>query len=316
MYKIGVDLGGTNIAVGLLDDENDIIAQHSVPTNALRDNDLILEDIANLCMEIIKENNVEESQISSIGLGSPGTCNISEGIILNAFNLGFENINLKEKLNRYFDNVKVFVGNDADVAAFGECKMGAGKGYNSVVMITLGTGLGGGVIIDGKIINGSYNCGGEMGHMTLNVGGEQCTCGRKGCWEAYSSATGLIKMGIKKCKEDKSSKLYKFYEDAGNLNGKIIFDLAKEGDPVSKAVVEEYIMYLSEGVSSIINLLEPEVFIIGGGISGQGDYLLEPLKVEVYKRVFGGSGNTKLKIATLGNNAGIIGAAMLEEMFQ
>lgn len=315
MFKIGVDLGGTNIAIGLLNEDNEIIQKDSIPTDAHRENDLIIEDIANLCKKIMADSNICEEDISSIGIGSPGTCNISEGIIINAFNLGFENLNLKEELNKYFANMRVFVGNDADVAAYGECKMGSGKGCSSVVMITLGTGLGGGVIIDNKIINGSYNCGGEMGHMTLSVGGKKCSCGRNGCWEVYSSATGLINMGVDKCAKDKDSQLYKYFEENGKLNGKVIFDLAKAGDETSLSVLDEYIMYLSEGVSSMINLLEPEVFIIGGGISGQGDYLLEPLKIEVNKRVFGGSNSTEIKIATLGNDAGIIGAAMLEEMF-
>ncbi|MFV0503804.1 MAG: ROK family protein [Lachnospirales bacterium] len=311
MY-IGVDLGGTNISVGLVDELGKVLLQKSTPTLAKRENAEIIKDMAMLCKDIMAEKGLTEDDIKCIGVGSPGTCDIKKGIILYAFNLGFDHVNLRDEMKAYFQNIPVYVANDADSAAYGEYKVGAGKAYNSITAITLGTGVGGGVIIGGKIINGSYSCGGELGHMVISVNGKPCSCGKKGCWEAYSSTTGLINMAKDAAIANNDSDIYKNVGgNLDNITGRSFFDALNGGDAVAKDVFDEYLVYLSEGLANVINMLEPEVIVIGGGISAQGDVILKPLNEKVNQRVFGGKANTILKIAELGNDAGIIGAALL-----
>jgi len=312
MYLLGIDLGGTNIAVGLTDENGKILLKDSVRTDSERGMDAVTKDMADLCIKICKDYNISISDVHAIGIGIPGTLDTKNGIIVYTNNLAVENYHIREELNKYIDK-PVYISNDANVAALGEFTGGVAKDYNSAVMVTLGTGVGGGIILDKKLWEGLNSAGGEIGHIVINVGGELCTCGRKGCWEAYSSATGLIRDTKRAMEEYTDSIMHKLAGDSGKVSGKTAFTAAKQGDKAGQMVVDSYINNLAEGITNIINLLAPEVIIIGGGVCNEGDYLTIPLKKAVYERCYGGEDlpHSDILIATLGNDAGIVGAAML-----
>jgi len=316
MYLLGVDLGGTNIAVGLTDENGKILLKDSVKTGIERGMDAVTKDMGGLCMKICDEAKISVDEIHSIGIGIPGTLDSKNGVITYANNLGVENYNIRKELSKYI-NKPVYISNDANCAALGEFTGGAAKEYNSAVMVTLGTGVGGGIILDKKLWEGLNSAGGEVGHIVINVGGEQCTCGRKGCWEAYSSATALIRDTKRAMDEYNDSIMHKLAEESGKVSGKTAFKAAKMGDKAGAMVVEDYINNLAEGLTNLINLLAPEAIILGGGVSNEGDYLTIPLKKAVYDKCYGGSElpHSDILIATLGNDAGIVGAAMLYTTF-
>jgi len=318
MYTIGVDLGGTNIAVGLCDENLNIIEKDSVPTHANRSGELIVKDMANLAERIMKNNGLSIKDIASVGIATPGAANSKTGIVEYSCNLPFLNFPIADIFKKYLPVEKVFVANDANAAALGEALAGAAKGSDNSVMITLGTGVGGGVIIDGKIFDGGVNCAGaELGHIVIVSGGRQCSCGRRGCWEAYSSATGLSNMTKEKMTELKikgvPSLLFDEAEREGKTSARTAFSAMKRGDKHAKEVVDEYIAYLAEGITNIINIFQPEVLAIGGGVCNEKEYLTAPLieiaEREQYTRT--NPNKTKIVTALLGNDAGIIGAAGL-----
>lgn len=313
MYYIGVDLGGTNIGVGAVSEHGEIISQKSAPTLTERNADEIIKDIARLCKELVDELSAGgDNELVSIGIGSPGTIDPINGVIIFAGNLYFHNVRICNELKKYFCGTPVFVDNDANCAALGESISGAAKGYKTSVTITLGTGIGSGIIIDGKIYSGPFFGAGEMGHHTIMMGGEQCTCGKRGCWEAYASATALIRDGKRAAQKNPDSKILKLANgDLSKINGKIIFDARDSGDETAETVVAQYINYLAEGIANTINIFQPEIIAIGGGISHQGDKLIIPLTEKVKPLVFGSDLKTKIVKVKLGNDAGIIGAAML-----
>ena len=319
MYTIGVDLGGTNIAIGLCDESLNIIDKGSIPTLADRDGELIVRDMANLAGELIKKNGLSLDDIASVGIATPGIANTETGVVEYANNLPFRDFPIAEIFKKYLSVKKVLIANDANAAALGEALAGAAKGTKNSVMITLGTGVGGGVIIDGKIFAGGVNCAGaELGHIVIAAGGRQCSCGRRGCWEAYSSATGLTNMTKEKMAELKlksiPSLLFEESEKEGKTSARTSFNAMKRGDKYGALIVDEYISYLAEGISNIINIFQPEVLTIGGGVCNEGEYLTKPLieivKHEQYTR--SNSKQTKIVTAALGNDAGIIGAAGLK----
>ncbi|MDK2934609.1 MAG: glucokinase [Clostridiales bacterium] len=311
MY-IGIDLGGTNIAVGLVDEHGRILHKDSIPTYADRDYADILKDMAQLSLKVIKDVNYTIKDIKSIGIGSPGTPNKKEGVLVYANNFKFHNAPMRAEIQRYID-LPVYIDNDANCAALAEAIAGAAQDANHSITITLGTGIGGGIIIDKKIYSGFNDSGAELGHMVIHVDGEQCTCGRKGCWEAYASATALIRQTKQAAKENPESMINELVgNDLDKINGKTAFDAARSGDKTGEKVVKDYIKYLAEGIVNVINIFQPEVLAIGGGICKEGDYLLNPLKELVQKHVYCTDiPQTKIKTALLGNDAGIIGAAML-----
>ena len=319
MYTIGVDLGGTNIAIGLCDESLNIIDKGSIPTLADRDGDLIVRDMANLAGELIKKNGLSLDDIASVGIATPGIANTETGVVEYANNLPFRNFPIAEIFRKYLSVKKVLIANDANAAALGEALAGAAKGTKNSVMITLGTGVGGGVIIDGKIFAGGVNCAGaELGHIVIAAGGRQCSCGRRGCWEAYSSATGLTNMTKEKMTELKlksiPSLLFEEAEKEGKTSARTSFNAMKRGDKYGALIVDEYISYLAEGISNIINIFQPEVLTIGGGVCNEGEYLTKPL-IEIVEReqyTRSNSKQTKIVTAALGNDAGIIGAAGLK----
>lgn len=318
MYSIGVDLGGTNIAAAIVNDEGNIVVKGSTPTMNDRSYEPIVADMARLCKDLIVEAGLELKDIHSVGIGSPGIPDPVKGLIVYANNLNFDNTPIRAEFQKHMD-LPIYIENDANVAAFGEYESGAGKKYKDIIAITLGTGVGGGIIIDHKIIGGSWHGGAELGHIVIKSGGVQCTCGRKGCWERYSSATGLIREAKLAAMSNPDSMLSKLVE--GNLdkmNAKIPFDAAKAGDVIAESVVDQYIDNLAVGLVNVINIFQPEIIVLGGGVSAQGDNLIVPLKERMIDEIYGGEVmfKTKIEVAQLGNDAGIIGAALLYRLFE
>lgn len=251
--------------------------------------------------------------ISGIGIGAPGVVDGEKGIVRLSGNLGWENKPLAEDLSAKL-GIPVTLANDANAAAFGEYVCGAGSDYKSVVLITLGTGVGSGIVLNGKLYEGNEGAGAELGHEVIRMDGEKCACGRRGCFEAYASATALIKQTKRAMGKDKESTLWRLCGgDIGLVNGKTAFDGAKGEDKTAKRVVSNYLRYLSEGLANIANTFRPEAILIGGGISAQGDTLTKPLQKRVDKLMLGHGTYVPVKIlaATLGNDAGLVGAAML-----
>ena len=313
MYNIGVDLGGTNIKVGLVDENFNIVAKAVVKTELPRPAEKICAAIVDTVWKVLGEAKVTIGEVNSIGIGTPGVANRNSGVVLYSCNLGFENTDLRKMIKARLDK-PIFVENDANAAAFGEVLAGAGKGCKNVVVVTLGTGVGGGIIIDSKIYTGFNFCGAELGHTVIEFNGRPCSCGRKGCFEAYSSATALIDMTKETMEEYKDSKMW---EIAGgsvdNVDGKTAFDGMRAGDDAAKKLVDTYIEYLGCGLTNIINTFQPEVLLIGGGICSEGENLTKPLE-EIIKRdsyCIDPKKSTRLDICKLGNDAGIIGAAFL-----
>lgn len=313
MYYIGVDLGGTNIAAGIVDEKGNLLKKASIPTGAEREADEVIKDMAGLCRKLIDEQGITVDDVEYAGVATPGTADHDNGIVVYANNLRFLNYPLADKLKEFLGVKKVLIENDANAAAKGEAACGAAKGYANSVMITLGTGLGGGIIIDNKIYSGFNYAGAELGHMVIEVDGLPCSCGRKGCWEAYSSATGLINMTKVKLAETKDTIMHEMVAHDGKVSGRTAFDAMRKGDKAAKEVVDKYIYYLAMGIVNIINIFQPEVLVIGGGICNEKHYLTDPLMDIVDKEQYSRNSTkkTEIRIATLGNDAGIIGAAML-----
>lgn len=312
MYNIGIDLGGTNIKVGLVNEKFEIIAKASTPTDLPRPAEAVCKSIVDTVWKVLNEAKVTIGEVESIGIGTPGVANRNSGIVLYSCNLDFKNTDLRSLIKKYLDK-PVYVENDANAAAFGEVLAGAGKGFKDVIVVTLGTGVGGGIIIDGKIYTGFNFCGAELGHTVIEYNGRQCSCGRKGCFEAYSSATALINMTKESMEANKDSKMWEIAGSLDNVDGKTAFDGMRADDAAAKAVVDMYIEYLGCGLTNIINTFQPEMLLIGGGICKEGENLTKPLG-EIVKRdsyCIDAERTTKLDICKLGNDAGIIGAAFL-----
>ncbi len=314
MYYLGVDLGGTTIKVGLVDENYHILHSISGPTGRERSAEEVLKDMAMLCLEVLKRQGIMEKDIHSIGIGSPGIASPEEGVILSSSNLNFKNVNVKKEIQKYIQT-EVYVENDANAAALGEVLAGAAKGEDNVVVVTLGTGVGGGLVSEGKINRGSFFGAGEIGHQVIRYGdGELCGCGRKGCWEQYASATALIRQAKVVAEAHPQSQMVRLAKQGliENINAKIVFDAAQAGDSVAKEVLETYFKYIACGVTNIINILEPSMIVLGGGMSAQKEYLTTPVTKYVQEEMYGGLNlKTKITAATLGNDAGIIGAAFL-----
>lgn len=317
MYTIGIDLGGTNIAAGIVDENMNIAAKESVPTNMPRSAEEIVSDMATLAKKLAGDLKISMDEVKWIGIGTPGTANCDTGIVEYSCNLDFKNLPLVSMMEKKTGR-KIYIENDANAAAYGEFKAGAAKDSKSAVAITLGTGIGGGVILDSRILHGFNFAGAELGHTVIVQNGRECGCGRKGCWEAYASATGLANLTKEAMNEHKDSVMWKIVNgDLKNVNGKTAFDAMRAGDAAGSKVVEEYLTYLGCGLVNVINIFQPEVLCIGGGICKEGENLLRPLneiiKKEHYSRY--SKKQTKLCTAKLGNDAGIIGAALIGELY-
>ena len=308
MY-VGIDLGGTNIAAGLVDDTGQIIAKDSTPTLLPRDYKEIVKDMAGLTESLIKKTGLTVDDIKGIGIGCPGSIDSKNGEVAFSNNLKMHHVHMIDEMKKYF-NLPMSILNDADAAAYGEYAVN-GDGVNSFVFITLGTGVGGGIIINKKVYSGFNGAGGELGHITLIHGGKSCNCGNIGCWEAYASVTALIEQTKQAMEKNPQSLMHSISEKEGKISGRTAFEAAKAGDASGIEVVNRYIEYVASGLVSIINIFQPEKLVIGGGISKEGDYLLNPIKEYCNKHEY----NKYLKkvdisIAKLYNDAGIIGAAL------
>jgi glucokinase len=312
MYYIGVDLGGTKIAVGLVNPEGQIVYQDSMPTGREREYQEIIKDMAYLTTKVIKDARVNLSDIKGIGIGSPGTPDNDRGLIVYNNNLRFRNVPIRAEMQKYIE-LPVFIENDANCAALAENVAGAAKGVEHSVTITIGTGIGAGIVINGQIYSGFNFAASEIGHTVIVVDGEPCSCGRKGCWEVYASATGLIRQARAAAKENPESYINRLVNDElSRINAKIPFDAAKKGDAVALKVVERYEKYLATGLINVINALQPEILVIGGGVCHEGEYLLKPLREMIEGELYSKDiPQTQMKVAQLGNEAGIVGAAFL-----
>lgn len=313
MYRLGIDLGGTNIVAGIVDDNYKIISKARAKTALPRPAEQIVDDMANLALQAARFAGLTFDDIGSFGIGTPGSVEAESGTVIYANNLNFHDVPLADMM--FSRTGKKFrIANDADSAAYGEFIAGAGKGTRDFVMITLGTGVGGGVIIEGKIRSGFNGAGGELGHTVIQMNGEACTCGRNGCFEAYASATALIRQTKQAMIRHADSYMWKLCgNDINRVTGRTAFDAMRADDEAGKAVVDAYIGYLAVGAANIINTFQPEVLCIGGGISKEGDTIIKPLMTIVSGDNYARSikKKTEIKTALLGNDAGIIGAACI-----
>ena len=312
MYYLGIDLGGTNIAVGLVNEELALVCKDSLPTPAT-DPVAIADTMAVLCRRLLKKEGLSFDDVAYAGIACPGIVNRASGEVIYANNINFDHFPLAHLLCERMPLKAVYLENDANAAALGEAKAGGARGTKNSVMITLGTGVGGGIIIDGKVYMG-FNCaGGELGHMVIQKDGRPCTCGRRGCFEAYSSATGLVRMTQEKMEARPDSLMHELVRRHGKVSGRTAFGAERAGDEAGAEVVAEYVSYLACGISNLINIFQPEALVIGGGVCNEKENLLNRLYPIVRREAYGGGRvpATELRIAELGNDAGIIGAACL-----
>ena len=309
MYYVGIDLGGTNIAAGLVDEKGNIIYKASIPTIKERDWREIVRDMAMIAERVVKEGGHTMDEIEAVGIGCPGSIDKKNGVVVYSNNIVMHNATVADEFKKYVD-LPVYLENDANAAALGEYAA-YGDGVGSFVFFTLGTGVGGGIILDGRVWSGFNGAGGEIGHQTLIMGGESCTCGRRGCLEAYASVTALIRQTKAAMEAHPESSMNDWAAKHGRVSGRTAFECAKQGDAAAVEVRDRYIEYVADGIASIVNVLQPEVVAIGGGISREGDLLLEPIKRYLVENDYNKyMPRTDVRIARLMGDAGIVGAAM------
>lgn len=318
MYKLGIDLGGTNIVAGVVDENYKIIGIGKRKTNAGRGPQEIVSDMAAAAFEAAENAGVKFDEIEHFGVGTPGSVDVENGIVCFCNNLGFYDFPLSQML---FESTgkRFYIANDAGAAAYGEYIAGAGRGCKNFVVVTLGTGVGGGIIIDGKIYSGSNGAGGEIGHTVIQMNGQMCNCGREGCFEAYASATALIRQTKQAMHRFEDSKMWEITGgDISKVSGITAFKAKKLGDKAASNVVNQYIRYLAAGVANVLNIFQPDIICIGGGISHEGDALIEPLNEIILGEDYARNMEHRaiIKAADLGNDAGIIGAAYLCNLYK
>lgn len=311
MYYIGIDLGGTNIKGALVSETGEIAREVSRPTRVGLGAEAVCDGIAAVITEL--SSGVDRTSLGGVGLGCPGTVDDETGRVLYANNLGWKNFDLRAEVKSRtgFD---LRIGNDANVAALAEALVGCAKGAQSAVIVTLGTGVGGGVVLDGKMLTGYTGAASELGHMVIRAGGEECTCGRRGCFEAYASATALIRETKRAMAAHPESRMHAAAEENGAVDGRTAFIAAQRGDAAAQAVVDRYLDDLACGVANIVNIFFPEVIALSGGVANQGDALLVPLRERVRALSYGSRyavRHTRIELCTLGYRAGVIGAALL-----
>ncbi|MEI3321432.1 MAG: ROK family glucokinase [Eubacterium sp.] len=308
-YCFGIDVGGTTVKLGLFSTAGELLDKWEITTRTENFGENILSDICEAMEAKLAEKEISLDDIEGVGIGLPGPIT-NDGTVLQCVNLGWGTFNVEEKLSEMFRGIKVKAGNDANVAALGEAWQGGGKDYDDIVMITLGTGVGGGVIINGKILTGYNGGAGEIGHMHVDDNEtDSCNCGRKGCLEQFTSATGVVRLAKRLMNNtDKETKMREFGE---NITAKDVFDLAKEGDAGANEVVETMGTYLGTAMSHIAVVVNPQAFIIGGGVSKAGQFLIDAIKDKYRETCFAACGDAAVHLATLGNDAGMYGAAAL-----
>ncbi len=314
MYRVGVDLGGTNIAAGVVDGSLNVIGRGKVKTNLPRPAADIFADIKAAVDMALEDAGISYDDILSVGVGAPGSVNKASGVIEFANNLEFENVPAKAMLEKLLHK-PVYLDNDANCAALGEAVAGSGNGVKNFVAVTLGTGVGSGIIIDGKLVNGVNYAAGEMGHMVICIDGEQCNCGRRGCWEKYASATALVSQTKDAMRNNQDSIMWDLVSNnIDAVSGRTAFDAMRKGDGAAKQVVDRYIFYVACGIINIINALQPDIICVGGGVGHEKETILVPLRRHVERERYSiyAANQTRLVSATLGNDAGIIGSALLD----
>ncbi|MFP4698196.1 MAG: ROK family glucokinase [Eubacteriales bacterium] len=306
-YCFGVDVGGTTIKLGLFNNKGDMIDKWEILTNKENKGNNILSDISRTVRDRIKERKIEKEDVIGIGMGVPGPVD-ADGVVYKCVNLGWGVFNVRQVLEK-LTNLTVKAGNDANVAALGEMWQGGGKGYKDVVLFTLGTGVGGGVILGGQMVNGANGSAGELGHMTIVLDeGENCNCGKTGCLETVASATGIVRETKKYLEKSNEESVLR---TSNRLSARVVFDAAKNGDKVAIKMVEQLGNHLGLATAHIANVLNPEVFVIGGGVSKAGNILIDVITKNFKKYAFHAVRDTEFRLATLENDAGMIGAAKL-----
>ena len=312
MVYIGIDLGGTGIKIGVVDESGAILSQGETPTLAGRPYEDIIADMGRCMLDVMARGGFEEKDIASIGVGIPGVADEKTGHVIFCTNLGWSDVPLRTELQKYLSK-PVYIDNDATVAGFAESICGVSAGCHSSVFMTLGTGVGGGIVIGGRPYSGAHGIGSEIGHMIIKMDGEPCTCGNKGCFERYASATAIIREAKRAVeKHPESAILARCGGNPEKINAKIVIDCAKEGDATAKQVFDDYVKALAHGIVSIFNMLDPEVIVLGGGVSMAGEYLLDAVRTAVKPLVFFKTlPYPSIQLARLGADAGIIGAALL-----
>ena len=314
MKYVGIDVGGTNLKAGLVDEHDRILATTKMKIAQIKDQETLALTMANMTRELADMAGVPLEEIASVGVGVPGTVEIRSGSLIYSCNLSLRNVPLRRLFHKHL-RMPLYIENDANCAALGEYYVGAGRDSKRFLMITLGTGVGGGIIHNGKIFHGSNGMAGEVGHMTIAYGGQPCPCGRCGCWEQYASASALKRMtreSIERWPESVLSRVVA--ENNGVVSGQSAFIAARQGDPVGQEVCRDYINYLGAGIANLVNIFQPDALAIGGGVSNEDDeYLLFPLRKVVEKEAIPCSTEKRTHIvrAELGNQAGMIGAALL-----
>lgn len=312
MVRIGLDIGGTGIQIGIVDEQGKILEKGAVVTRTDMPFEEQIAQMANCALETLQRSGYTLLDVASVGAGVPGLADQKTGRVVFCTNLGWNDVPFRDEFRKHIDK-PIFIDNDATVAGLAESVAGVSAGSSSSVFITLGTGVGGGIVINGKVWSGAHGVGSEIGHMTFELDGEPCSCGEKGCLERYCSATAIIRMARELVKSHPDSAIMQAAQgDLTRINAKMVFDAAREGDPVGVKVFRRYVRYLSQAIVAIVNFLDPEVIALGGGVSKAGDFLLDAVREEVprhllYKTV----PYARIEIAKLGPDAGIIGAAML-----
>ena len=311
MIAIGIDIGGTSIKGAAVDSNGRVYETFSMPFVKGEPGEITVKKLASIVKEYVASFDLEK-KIVGIGIGCPGTLDIKNGVVNYSNNLGWDNLPIVDIMHEQLP-YPIRLTNDANAASLGEAKFGAGKSYETIIMLTLGTGVGGGIIIDGKLFEGNEGKGGELGHTVIVVDGEQCTCGRKGCLEAYASATALIRDAKKAMRSNKKSLMWKISPDIDLVGGKVPFEAAKQGDPTATAVIDNYVKYLGEGILNFCNIFRPNVIVLSGGLANAGAFLFDKVNKYVEERYYGYKSTPAVKIvpAELGYDSGKIGAAAL-----
>lgn len=305
-YCFGVDVGGTTVKMGLFSPDGKLLDKWEIKTRTEDDGSKILPDIAASILEKAAEKSIIKDDIIGVGIGTPGPVD-DDGVVHKAVNLGWGVMNLEEELRKLLD-ITVKAGNDANVAALGEMWQGGGQGYNDVVLVTLGTGVGGGIIINGKILTGATGAGGEIGHIHMvDDEPDECGCGNHGCLEQYASATGIVRLAHRRLAASAAPSVLRDTE----VSAKTVFDAVKEGDALAIEIAGEFGEYLGKGLAMVAGVCNPEIFVLGGGVSKAGTVLIDYVQKYYRQYVFHGSREAKFALATLGNRAGIYGAAKL-----
>lgn len=306
-YAFGVDIGGTTVKLGLFDEQGCVLDKWEIPTNKENGGTSILPDVAESIRGKLAERAIPKEQVIGVGVGAPGAVDEEGTLVGGAVNLGWKPFNIPQVFGEYLD-LPIKAANDANAAAYGELWQGGGKGCRSMVAVTLGTGVGGGIVVDGKLLTGATGAGGEIGHIHIQDGEpESCGCGKRGCLEQYASATGIVRLARRRLERDEAPSLLR----QEKITAKAVFDAVKEGDEVAAEIAAQFGEYLGKGLAAVAAVVNPEVFVIGGGVSKAGDVLFSFLEPAYQKYVFTPCGKAKFTLAKLGNDAGIYGAAAL-----